>query len=104
MHGHDAHLVAVLLHVALHFEIAGTEVRDETLQRWCCLAVIAERETEKFLDGFRGLRAKPREQPLPHQSALRAEQFGEELVRRREIGARQPICEPRLGFGEGGIV
>ena len=74
VHGHDADFVARDFHVALHFEVGGAQPRHEALQRGRRLALIAQREFEKFVERVIGLVAEPPQDALP--AAVAAEQPG----------------------------
>ena len=104
VHRHDAYLVALLLHVALDLDVARAELIDEALQRRRGVAVVGERAIEKLVDRLGRLGPEPRQHRLAQALPIGAEQLGEELVRRQEVGACQPGGEPLRGLGEARIV
>ena len=104
VHRHDAHLVTLLLHVALDLDVARAELIDEALQRRRGLAVISERDVEKLVDRFGRLGSKPRQHRLAQALPVGAEQLGEEFVRRQDVGARQPGRERLDRRGEASII
>ena len=93
MDRHDAHLVALLLHVALDLEVAQAKRVDEALQRRRRLAVIGERQIEKLIERLGSLWPQPGQHALAHLLAGLAEQLEEELVRRNEVDAAEPARE-----------
>ena len=60
VHGHDPHLVAGDLHVALHFGARLAEPSKETLQRRRFAALVVEREIEEFIERIVRLVAETR--------------------------------------------
>ena len=94
VHGHDAHLVAAVLHVALHLAVGLAQVGEEAGERRRRVVVVAQRQIEELVDRIGGLRAEAGEQL--GAAALAVEDRGEELERRHEVGARAPALQ-RLG-------
>ena len=80
MHGHDADFVAGNFHVALHFGIGRAQPRHEALQRGGRLALIAQRQLEKFVERIGGLMPEPFQDA--QAAAVAAEQPGVECKRR----------------------
>ena len=50
VHGHDADLVALLLHVALDLDVGRVHRVDEALQRWRRFPVEAKREVDELIE------------------------------------------------------
>ena len=92
MHGHDADFVARDFHVALHFGVGGAQPRHEPLQRGRRLALIVEREFQKFVERVVGLMPEPPQDP--RAAAIAAEQPGVERERRLADEAALALLEP----------
>ena len=80
MHGHDADFVARDLHVALDLGVGGAQPRHEALQRGRRLALIGQRQFEKFVERVVGLMPEPLQDA--RAAAVAAEQPGIERKRR----------------------
>ncbi len=99
VHRQDAHLVApALVEIALHFDVARREPLQKALERGSVPPLIGERCRQQLVERIGGVGTEPRHEFSP--AAARAQNFGDELVRRREIGAAQKIAEERVGARE----
>ena len=61
MHGHHAHLITAVIHVAFHFRLAGAELGKELRQRRRRAVIEAQGQVKKFVDGIRRFRAETRQ-------------------------------------------
>ena len=88
VHGHDADFVARDFHVALHFGVGGAQPRHKALQRGRRLALIAQRQFEKFVERVVGFMAEPPQDP--RAAAVAAEQPG--IERKRRLGGKTALA------------
>ncbi len=98
VHGHDAHLVAPKLHVALHLRAGRAQPGDEALQRRAGSApLVVEREIEEFVERIVGFEAEPGEKALA--AAAGTEQPGIEGEGAFTQGSLAPLLQLPRSFG-----
>ena len=91
VHGHHPHLVAAMLHVALHLGVGLAQVGEEAGQRRRRAVVVGEREVEELIERVGSLGSEAGKELRAR--ALAIEDRGEELERRRVVGARAPALQ-----------
>ncbi len=69
MHGHDADLVAALVHLALDLGAGVFERRQEGLQPRQAGALLGQAEAQELVEDVAGLVAEPRDHLLAHAVA-----------------------------------
>ena len=91
MHGHDAHLVAALLHVALHFVSAVAQARQETGHGRGIAIVECKREFQELVHRVGRFDAEPVQEQ--RAAAVAFQQARIEFEGRREVGLGAPSLE-----------
>ena len=90
MHGHDAHFIAPLVHVAFDFRARLPHPVQKPLHGGGVVALILKRQIEKLIHGIVRVAPEPRENFMP--PAFLAQHMSEEFIRRFEI---RTIKKPR---------